>query len=245
MSRAKPYYQSPLVMSAIQDVTFPDPVGPLVDGVLGRDEENPREGASKRVAFALYNHYYKEEDNLLVSGEQERWPLITKISQKNREIGVQIPDLLVQKFDINPGHFSDLIFCEAKRIKPDKSYEKILQQISDAAHLKAGINEHVFVNVIYGTKVYFFNMYDVETKETNYKDLVPIYPKHLDPEDLEKLGMILHCYPDNKIYACEMDLLNNKHWRLIDVYFRHMSRSAGPVDPEVSLLCGYCLLINN
>lgn len=182
---------------------------------------------------------------MLVSGEQERWPLITHTSEKNREIGVQLPDLLVQKFDIKTGIFSDLVFCEAKRFKPDKSYNDLLQQISAAAHLNIGLNEHVFANVVYGTKVSFFNMYDVETKETNYEDLVPIYPKNWDPKYLEELEMILHRYDDGKIYACEMDLLNKKHWRIIDVCFRSMSRSEGPIDPEVSLLCAYCLLVNN
>ena len=220
-------------MTAIDKVNSADEVGPIPAITQAREDKNPREGAIKHLAFALYNHYYKQENNLLVSGEQERWPIISGISKKNREIGVRLTDLLVEKFE--DGKFSDLIFCEAKRLTGPKTYNDLLDQVSEVSHYKitSSTNEHVFVNVIYGTKISFFKMYDVETKEANYKDLVPIYPQN-NRESLKKMGMITHPDKDGPIYACEMDLSIKEHWELIHACFIIMSRAAGPQDPEVS-----------
>lgn len=238
MSTAKPFYDNKLVMTAIDKVNTPDEVGPISEITQARKDKNPWEGAIKHLAFALYNHYYKQENNLLVSGEQERWPLISDMSEKNREIGVRKIDLLVEKFE--DGGFSDLIFCEAKRLSGPKTYNSLLDQVSEVSHYKitSHTNEHVFVNVIYGTKISFFKMYDVETKEANYKDLVPIYPKE-SRESLKKMGMITHPDKDENgpIYACEMDLSIKEHRELIHACFIIMSRAAGPNDPEVSFLC--------
>lgn len=50
--------------------------------------KDPMEGPSKRAAFALFNHYYEVDFNLLVSGEQERSGILVVLLKKGHETGL-------------------------------------------------------------------------------------------------------------------------------------------------------------
>ena len=165
MSTVPPYHENPLVVQVLQDTIKSDPVGPIVDlvtRVSSTGGTDPWEGASKRAGFALFNHYYTIQENLLVSGEQERWRLVQGVTKKGNETGPLKPDILVQSYDQSSGSFSDLIFCEVKR-SSEVGYQKVPDQLSEAAgqHITNACNEHVFACYILGSKVSFFKYYDV------------------------------------------------------------------------------------
>lgn len=236
-SKSPPYIESSLVMHALKDSLKDDPVGPT--GSISRENpsgnKKPLEGSSKRAAFAIFNHYYKVDFGLLVSGEQERWDILIERTEKGRETGLNKPDLLVEFYDSHLDTFSDLIFCEVKRKEPKETYEKLLDQISQSSHQnKTSINnEHVFACVMYGTRVSFFMMYDLEQPDPHYKDLVPMYPPAMKKKQLEDdMGAIVHVQEDGTIFGCEFDLLDEKCQPFVHACFIEMSRYTGPIDPR-------------
>lgn len=89
-------------------------------------------------------------------------------------------------------------------------------------------NEHVFACVMYGTRVSFFIMYDLEQADPHYKDLVPMYP----PAMKKKATWRWHVQEDGTIFGCEFDLLDEKCQPFVHACFIEMSRSTGPIDPR-------------
>lgn len=235
MSNAKPYWDSPIVRAALQGVEDFDRKGPLRTPIT---DKKAREANSKRCAFAMLNHYYTLDMGLLVSGEQERWPLQNGKTEKGYDTGPYIPDMIVEGFatdsDGDKFCFSDLIFCEVKRKDPDVSFAQVHLQVSLAARNHMSQNEHVFACIIWGTKASFFALYDVETADFTHNNLHPIWPyPPVDPQILADQGVTLHRLPNDEIYAYEVDMLKVEHRDYIHNTFITMSSVSGPVDPRV------------
>lgn len=233
MSTVSPYNLNHLVMQALRDTTQKlDPVGPVVDlvtRVSSTGGTDPWEGASKRAGFALFNHYYTIQENLLVSGEQERWRLVQGMTKKGKETGPLKPDILVQSYDQSLRSFSDLIFCEVKRSSEDE-YQQVLDQLSEAAgqHFTNECNEHVFACYIHGSKVSFFKHYGVDAFGVGYKNLQPIADKIYKPEAMAE------CWrwsDKEELIGFEVDMLDPKWYRFVHQSFLEMSCKSGPIDP--------------
>ena len=239
-----PYFGSPLILKALQESLLPDRVGPLgnVERESTSGNTNPREGTSKRAAFALFNHYYTQDNSFLVSGEQERWDLQLQISPKGYETGLSKPDVTVEVYSPEKDQYSDLIMCEVKRADPPETYAEMLDQISEAAHRKIspGVNEHIFASVLHGPFISFFAVYDVEQNQHHYKDLVPLRSSLIPKEEWDTLlqeaieddcAVLVNKVGDISAYA--FNLLKDTSGRLAHECFIEMTIHDGPIDPEV------------
>ncbi|KAL9127420.1 MAG: hypothetical protein Q9175_007736 [Cornicularia normoerica] len=113
MSEAKPYWEALLSWRLCKALRVSTARALYV---LQCSTERPEKQTanSKRVAFAMFNHYYSLSMNLLVSGEQEKWPLENAKTKKGHETGPYIPDLIVEGFVGNGVDFPFRILSLAK-----------------------------------------------------------------------------------------------------------------------------------
>lgn len=138
--------------------------------------------------------------------------------------------------------FTDLIFCEVKREEPDDTFEKMHKQVSLAACNKMGIYlVFTYACIVYGSKISFFAVYDVETSSTVINNMEPIVPWGNLPRVIPLTSLCSHYKVsvqktlDGRIYAYELDLNNTKHRSLIHNAFILMSNSNEPPDPKVRI----------
>ena len=90
----------------------------------------------KKAAFALFNHYYKIDNNMLVSSEPERSDILLSRPGKGRETGINKSDLLVEWYDTTYDRFSDLIYYKVKKSTKNESYTEIRNQVKRAVNQK-------------------------------------------------------------------------------------------------------------
>lgn len=101
-------------------------------------------------------------------------------------------------------------------------------QVSRVALNKKSLNIFVYACIIYGSKVSFFALYDVETETFTHKSLAPIKPPGFTDINLQLLEVCVQKTQSGQSYAYEMDLHNIKHRGLIHNAFILMSKSTGP-----------------
>lgn len=109
-------------------------------------------------------------------------------------------------------------------------------------------NQHVYACIVYGTKISFFALYDVETEDFTHECLHPIRPyPHMGHQELTEQEVTIRRTPNNEVYAYEVDARKKSHQEYIHETFIKLSSITGPVDPRVLIpfLVCYCSLIVN
>ena len=220
MSNSTPYNENDFIFFVITCIFEPSYYGPSADSAM-------------RAAFALFCHYFKADNNLVVSGGRERPRNVPDVPGNRLERGIRKPDLLVECRGPRHNSISDLIFCAVRKANTREAYVETLDEILDSSGnpLLTGDNKNVFVCVMRGAKISFFKRYYTVTPERNYKGLVPMYPTS-DGFSKYAIGVTIQG-PFDYVIGCELDTLEEKCFPYVHDLFLQISRSGGPIDPEV------------